>query len=387
MARVFAGAMLMSTLLGGCGGGAGGESAAPSNASGNTAPSPLAAFTLEDVEASPYAIWDDELGTRPITIRARTTQATGDVALRLAYFDALVGGSGAQIVEPMYDDGTHGDAVAHDGTWTLTFVPALATPGALRLYDSQIDSISIAISAASGATPVAPSNAIDARIDVAIVARALDGAFAVHRVDANTQATDTMVNLVDPDFDGARLENVLNRLYAIVRSDPFDFAVLFHTRTNGDGVPRSIGVANDVDGINVARFDRSASWGSAGRLQQVVFQNAHMLGLEINHEIGHRWAAYLNRDALNLARPTGFHWGASNHVGQMGNGPYLLEEGDGYRVTNAADSENFVVNAFSPLELYLMGLARADEVEPVALRHRPRRAGRIRYPHPGGSHP
>lgn len=41
----------------------------------------------------------------------------------------------------------------------------------------------------------------------------------------------------------------------------------------------------------------------------------------------------------------------------MGNGPYLQEDAGGYRVTNAADSDKFIANPFSNLELYLMGLA------------------------------
>ena len=49
----------------------------------------------------------------------------------------------------------------------------------------------------------------------------------------------------------------------------------------------------------------------------------------------------------------------------MGNGPYLLQEPDGLRVTNADDSDKFVANPFSNLELYLMGLAQPDEVPPL----------------------
>ena len=67
----------------------------------------------------------------------------------------------------------------------------------------------------------------------------------------------------------------------------------------------------------------------------------------------------------------------------MGNGPYLLAEAGGYRVTNADDSENFIANPFSNLELYLMGLARPDEVQP--LRFVTDRIGEraVRQPRPG----
>jgi len=358
-----ASAVCVGTLLAGCGGGAGGGAAITPAANGNPAPG-AASFTLNDVSVAPYAVWSDDVG-HPITVTARTANSTGDIRLTLSYFDGLVGGSGAQIAASMYDDGTHGDAVAHDGVWTLTFALGIAAPTHLRLYDGRVDSISIAITAAAGNATVAPANSIDARVDLALVDRALENDYPARAIDATMQATDTMVNIVDPNFDETHLERTLTQLYAAIPGDPFDFAILFRTRTSGDGVPRSVGVKNDVGGINVAAFDRTADYGSAGRLQQVVYQNAHVLGLETNHEIGHRWAAYLHLPALNLSLPTGFHWGPSNHVGQMGNGPYLLEEAGGYRVTNANDSQNFVINAFSSLELYLMGLARPDEVQPL----------------------
>ena len=368
MSRVrVASAACVVALLAGCGGGAGGGasggSSAPPVASGNPAPG-VASFTLKDVSVAPYAVWNDDVD-HPITVTARTANTTGNIQLTLSYFDGLVGGSGAQITAPMYDDGTHGDAVAHDGVWTLTFALGIAPPTALRLYDGRVDAVSISITAASGDATVPPVNSIDANVDLAIVDRALENDYPVRAIDGHTQATDTLVNIVDPAFDETHLERTLQTLYRLIPGDPFDFAVLFRTRTTGDGVPRSVGVKNNVGGINVSAFDYTANYGSAGRLQQVVYQNAHVLGLETNHEIGHRWAAYLHAPALDLSLPTGFHWGPSNHVGQMGNGPYLQEEAGGYRITNADDSQNFVINAFSNLELYLMGLARPDEVQPL----------------------
>ena len=365
----FAAAWLASALLTACGGGGGtgGDATPVTNgvASGNTAPGVAATFTLQDVEVTPYALWADEVASRPITVKART-KSTGNVTLTLAYFDALVDGTGAQIVKPMFDDGTHGDAVARDGIWTLSFPLELSEPSRLRLYDGLIDSVSIAISASDNdRSPVSPTNSIDARVEVALLSHTLTNSFPARVIDADIQVTDTLVNIVDPRFDEQNIERLMQRVYQQYPADPFDFAVVFHTRTSGDGIPRSIGVKNDVTGINLPVFDHTSEYGSSGRLQQVVFQNAHMLGVEINHEIGHRWAAYLNQPKLNLAIPTGFHWGASNHVGQMGNGPYLLEENGAYRVTNAEYSENFTANPFSTLELYLMGLVRPDEVAPL----------------------
>jgi len=359
-----AAAWLASAFLTACGGGTGGSATPVGNgvASGNTAPGVTATFTLQDVEVTPYAVWADEVSSRQITVKART-KSTGNVTLTLAYFDALIDGSGTQLVKPMFDDGTHGDAIARDGIWTLSFPLELSEPSRLRLYDGLVDSVSIAISASDGElSPVSPTNAIDARVEIALLSRTLKNEFPARVIDADAQMTDTLVNIVDPRFDEQNIERLMQRIYREFPADPFDFAVVFHTRTTGDGIPRSIGVKNDVTGINVPVYDHTSNYGSSGRLQQVVFQNAHTLGVEINHEIGHRWAAYLNQPALNLSIPTGFHWGASTHVGQMGNGPYLLEENGAFRVTNAEGSENFTANPFSPLELYLMGLVRPDEV-------------------------
>ncbi len=169
----------------------------PVSSSGNTAPGVVASFTLQDVEATPYAVWADELSKRTITVKARST-TTGNVALQLSYFDGLVGGSGAQIVKAMYDDGTNGDQIARDGVWTLTFSLGLAEPDHLRLYDGQVDAVSISIAATDGTKPLSPSNSIDARVDVAVLSRATDSEFPVHAIDAATQATDTMLNIVDP---------------------------------------------------------------------------------------------------------------------------------------------------------------------------------------------
>ena len=187
-------ALLLSSLLAACGGGAGGASTTPTtvSSSANTAPGVVASFTLQDVEASPYAVWADELSSRSITVKARST-TTGNAALQLSYFDGLIGGSGAQIVKPMYDDGTHGDAMAHDGVWTLTFPLGLAEPDQLRLYDGAVDTVSISIAATDGSKSLSPSNSIDARIDVAVLSRSAENEFPVHAIDATTQATDAML--------------------------------------------------------------------------------------------------------------------------------------------------------------------------------------------------
>ncbi len=362
---VLLGAIVGLAACGG-GGGAGGGAAA---AQGSAAPSAggvtpgNGSFVLRSIQVSPFAVWADELPSVTITVTAQASTAAG-VRLELGYFDGLPGGSGNHIRRAMFDDGTHGDVRANDGIWTLTFAPGLAVPPSLRLYDQQIDAIPFSIAALdAGGAEVAPGNAFDARIELAVLDRILAGQFPTRSLAAGITATEYMVNVVAPDFDAQRLAGITERLYGALGADPFDFIALFHSRATGDGIPRSLGVRNDVEGINLGQYDHSAAYGSAGRLQQLVFQNSHTLGVEVNHEFGHRWGAFLNDPALNLSLHTGFHWGPSNHVGQMGNGPHLTPTSEGrYLVENANGSETFVANAFSPLELYLMGLASPAEV-------------------------
>ena len=241
--------------------------------------------------------------TRSITVKARST-TTGNVALQLSYFDGLVGGNRAQIVKPMYDDGTHGDAVAHDGVWTLTFPLELAEPGRLRLYDGQVDSVSISIAATDGSNPLSPSNSIDARVDVAVLSRATESEFPVRAIDATTQATDSMINVVDPAFGEAAIESTMQRVYR--RSAQTRSTSRFCSTRAPPATCRVRSVCRTTSAASTSPRSIMRRLQQRGRLQQLVFQNSHMLGLEINHEIGHRWAAYLNRPALNLSAPNGF---------------------------------------------------------------------------------
>lgn len=352
--------LLASLLVVGCGGGGGGgtdvgapATAASSPTASNSADPGVPSMAVSEAALSAYALWSDALSSTPLTL---TFRQTGSTAPEVRYFDGLPGGTGTQRRHALYDDGSHGDAAAADGIWTLTFTLDVAEPTALRLYDGQVDALTLTVG-----TPQDERN-----LELGVVGRVLDGTVAATTLDTKTTVTDAAVYLVEPGFDGQTLADVTERLYGIFPDDPFDFVVVFHGRLTGDGVPRSRGVRNDVDGINVGRFDTSAAYGSAGRLQQVVFQNARVTGREVNHELGHRWGAFLNDPALDLSHPTGFHWGVSDHVGVMGNGPYLLNDGsDGFLVTNAHGSEQFISNVFSPLELYLMGLAEPGEVAPI----------------------
>jgi len=124
-------------------------------------------------------------------------------------------------------------------------------------------------------------------------------------------------------------------------------------------------VKNTVKGIGLSPFDRSADYGSAGRLQGIsVFSISYFFdGAEsgYQHELGHQWINFLQSTPLGSGVP---HWPISdlasgvmgfNIPGGVVGGEFpfdLVPEGENYRLRLKADREP----VFNDLELYLMGL-------------------------------
>ncbi len=154
--------------------------------------------------------------------------------------------------------------------------------------------------------------------------------------------------------------------------DAFDF-LLFVNKDDASTASyygKHWGVLNDTDGLGKTLFDASVSWGSTGRLQSVIHltrQNGIIGGPSL-HEIMHRWGNSLSQIDGGVSG----HWGYSNIGGQLGgwqagtlvdlgNGTY---DADGPRGTTSfgtfANGGNGL--AYSPLELYLMGLIPPSEV-------------------------
>jgi flagellar hook assembly protein FlgD/subtilase family serine protease len=162
----------------------------------------------------------------------------------------------------------------------------------------------------------------------------------------------------------------------------YDFLVVF---TNFDWVSgEAIGlywsVANEVQGIGVDLFDYGFAWGAEGLEGYIDGQNLANYLLEtnevdvglveyvLNHEIGHRWLAYaripdgaggLSDELLGL---DGAHWS------------YLLDSDASYLYgsdwhDNGDGTFTAVgtVERFSDLDLYLMGMLGAEEVEDFVL--------------------
>ena len=196
----------------------------------------------------------------------------------------------------------------------------------------------------------------------------------VARVAPDAQDTPHLVNIVGEEgFEGFDVKRWTRRFYELY-NDEYDFLSVLrlpsvtHNRTHA-------AVCNDVSGIGVPLFDRSAEYGSAGRLRGLtIFPSASFYdGAErgYQHELGHQWINYLRGTPFEPGIP---HWPmsdvASAIMGVSGNRPDkqgeafpydLVPEGGAWRL-RALDQRAPV--RFNDLELYLMGLLPPEEVQP-----------------------
>jgi hypothetical protein len=131
-----------------------------------------------------------------------------------------------------------------------------------------------------------------------------------------------------------------------------------------------VNVGNDVAGIGLERLDRTAEWGSGGRLESVVFMDSidtyrDVDGFEIlGHEVGHRWLARLSfrtpggGTSAALVGRGGVHWSFFlDPDASVMDGNDIEARGGRFETVDFA-------RRYSPLDQYAMGLRPASEVPP-----------------------
>jgi hypothetical protein len=156
--------------------------------------------------------------------------------------------------------------------------------------------------------------------------------------------------------------------------DAFDQLVVYTTRPLnplGGSLAFEVNVRNDVSGIGLERLDRTAEWGSAGRLESVVFMDSadtyrDVDGFEIlAHEVGHRWLSRVSFRAADgstrgaLLGRGGVHWSFFLDTdASVMEGNEIEDRGGGrFETTDIA-------RGYSPLDQYVMGLRDAADVPP-----------------------
>jgi len=180
----------------------------------------------------------------------------------------------------------------------------------------------------------------------------------------------------------------LSRAFYRTHPDEFDTIYIWtdFTYDNGLGIAHEFNVRNDIRGIGLRLYDRGALYGSPSRLGSVITMgnaadwpadpHVRMAGLNsavaiVCHEQGHRWLSYVqwngartNKDSL-LGRDQS-HWSFFLDTRSRPSGSFSsLMEGnswDGGSTTGVFATIETDVNYFSPLDQYLMGLRRPDEV-------------------------
>ena len=162
------------------------------------------------------------------------------------------------------------------------------------------------------------------------------------------------------------LEDYVARFYEHF-NDEFDFLIFYPNFILGIIEPGSstgafyASVKNDVQGIGLDSFSDNSSWGSAGKLQGVVYHiddDASSFRGLLLHELMHRWGNFV---VPITSFPGGPHWGLSS------SGGYL----DCYDISNMIDHGDGTFSApdllrwseqYSPIELYLAGFIPPEEV-------------------------
>ena len=218
----------------------------------------------------------------------------------------------------------------------------------------------------------------------------VDDAFQVNLVDYSDslplEGTTGAIAEVFVDLPTVNLQNVAREFYR-THSDDFDSLILFtNFESNLDLVgvlAFAINVQNNVLGIGnpnrseiFPQFDHTAEYGSQGTLRSFLtmknlkvweddplentFGPATSTLSVLAHEFGHTWLAFIDPPVL-LTRDRA-HWNFFLHTsGSLLGGNDIQDNGDGSFITLAPK------DIYSPLDLYLMGLLKPEDVPPTFL--------------------
>jgi subtilase family serine protease/flagellar hook assembly protein FlgD/squalene cyclase len=195
----------------------------------------------------------------------------------------------------------------------------------------------------------------------------------------------------DSELAGGSLNSearaVVAKEFYRTHEDEYDFLVAFSAFEfdTGDAVAFHMGIQNEVKGIGVPIFDHSAEFGSDGKLQGYIDMAAlsryevdplnpdfeFLLGV-LSHEILHQWAAKVRFENPDGSLDEGLLGKDNAHWSYLLDSNASVEYGARWRDNGDGTFTATVVRKFfSPLDLYLMGVYRADEVPPFTLIENP----------------
>lgn len=285
-------------------------------------------------------------------------------------FEATVAGSPSTVTflynsvdRTMFDDGTNGDLVAGDSTYTILF-PA--------------NEVISKLTAARVFRPVIGNCRLNgASFSLNVIGEVWTSAIGLPLITplaADAQRTDYVINFTATTAQLLTLNAATwaQKLYTWFE-DKFDF-INFVLVQGTRGNRFHFGVRNNVSGIGSPIFNNGATYGSASRLKGVtVFPMSSFYdgaSPTFSHETGHQWINFLSGTPYASGSP---HWprgsiatnvmGFSISGGNVG-GTYSFaftpNGSGGYVVSTGAPA--FSTSTFNMMELHLMGLAAPAEV-------------------------
>jgi len=292
----------------------------------------------------------------------------------------------------LYDDGTHGDAAAGDNVFTRSGVQPYCSPWN-REVSQDVGAWNLGMF-----LNVTLTGGVEAGnrypIVVGVVEPRFKNAFEVVQLGNGLSATayaffidDSSHEVfedypVSPLYCGKSNFAAYNKLYSVL-PDVFDFALvtpgqqMLRPDGFGENTPYHVTVSNAVQNIGLPIEDNTAAFGSAGRLKGAIYHSFGMPAI-VDHEMAHSWGAGIGASLglIEEGQSGRYHWEANSDIGgQLG---YYYFTGDGW-VGHFADNgdgtwrliSNSVQEAYTPLELYVMGLIPPDQVPPIHILESP----------------
>jgi hypothetical protein len=271
---------------------------------------------------------------------------------------SLVRGGSSPTWLPLFDDGTHGDDVSGDKTFTLDSLSLAGFPAdPLLAMGLSIDSASVEYDDGSVVREYLGIRPRFAYIDPAVVPLV-----PVSVTATGIRSTEHCLgmDLTTLGIGSGDLQSIANVFFFVIPQDKDFLFVEMPAFRPSPGISGFCSlVSNAVSGLGLGSYDYSSAYGSQGKLQAVIgtYEMSVTAGL-LNHELLHRWAVWtapqLNLGSAHwsaIVRPAsgfGGYWGAYTSLEHVGGTEYR-----GYMSS---------VYDYSDLELYLMGLIDASSV-------------------------
>lgn len=167
------------------------------------------------------------------------------------------------------------------------------------------------------------------------------------------------------------LKLISEKVYEYVK-DEFDFIIILSVEAVKPPdlfYGRSTLVQNKIQGLGNNTYNSASVYGSADRLQSIIYmpRAEYIRSGPFLHEIAHTWG---NKGFIPTT--VGGHWGFASTAGQLGGFDELIDQGNNSYLGKMNGNNGFGTFAnggnsipYGNLELYLMGLIGADELESI----------------------